>query len=93
LDATLHQSFAVRVAVTLLFAGTLAFFMGMPFPSLIMRSAERDVPVYWGVNGFFSVVASVLTVLISINLGFTAVFVVALVLYGLAAMIYAGRFS
>lgn len=93
LAATLHQSFAVRVLVTLLFAGTLAFFMGMPFPSRIMCSDEREVPVYWGVNGFFSVVASVLTVLISINTGFTAVFIVALVLYALAAVIYVRRFS
>jgi CDP-diglyceride synthetase len=93
LAATLHQSFAVRVLVTLLFAGTLAFFMGMPFPSRIMHSEEREVPVYWGVNGFFSVVASVLTVLISINMGFTAVFIVAFVLYALAAVIYVRRFS
>ncbi len=93
LSATLHQGFAVRFAVTLLFTGTLAFFMGMPFPALIARSAEAEVPVYWGVNGFFSVVASVLTVLISINQGFTAVFLIALALYAAASFLYVRRLS
>jgi len=88
LSATLHHSFPVRLLVTCSITGLLAFFMGMPFPAAILRTSERETPVYWGINGFFSVVASVLTVLISINLGFTAVFIIALVLYAAASLIY-----
>ncbi|HSA33236.1 MAG TPA: hypothetical protein P5077_05865 [bacterium] len=90
-EATLRSGFPVRFFIAVLAGGLPAFFMGFPFPAGILRSGEREVPVFWGVNGFFSVVASVVAVQVSINLGFTAVFVLALLAYLAASALYLRR--
>ncbi len=82
--ATLHCSFFWRIFVALGTIGGLSFFMGMFFPIGLYRAGKREVPVYWAVNGFFSVVASVAAVLMSINIGFTRVLIAAFFLYCLA---------
>jgi uncharacterized membrane protein len=46
--------------------------------------AEEYVAWAWAVNGFFSVVASVLATLLSMSLGFGTVMVLALAVYGVA---------
>lgn len=52
----------------------LGFVMGMPFPSGL-RLAQRDhageIPLLWGVNGVFSVLGSVLAVVIAMGWGFS----------------------
>ena len=62
--------------------------MGMPFP-LGLAGAEatdaRLVPWAWAINGCASVAGAVLATLLAIHIGFTAVVVAALVLYGIAA--------
>lgn len=88
LGATLSASLAFRVAVTLLFIGPLAFLMGMPFPSWLRTVKNAEVPFLWGINGFFSVIGSVLAVIISINLGFTFVFYIALAAYTVAMILF-----
>jgi hypothetical protein len=45
----------------------------------------RLIPWAWGINGCASVIAAVLATLLAIHLGFTAVVLAALLLYGLAA--------
>lgn len=89
--ATLRSGFPVRFLIAVLAGGIPAFFMGFPFPAGVLRSEDREVPVFWGVNGFFSVVASVVAVQVSINLGFTAVFVLALCSYLAASALYLRR--
>ena len=84
-NATLHYPFLWRAAIAILCSGGLAFFMGIFFPTGLYRAEDRAVPLYWAVNGFFSVVASAAAVLMSINLGFMAVLVTALGLYIIAA--------
>lgn len=52
----------------------LGFVMGMPFPSglrLAQRVHPRDIPLLWGVNGVFSVLGSVLAVVIAMGWGFS----------------------
>jgi SAM-dependent methyltransferase len=73
-----------RIGVCALLIAPLAFAMGMPFPLALRRVAGRAeplVPVAWGVNACASVVAAVLATLLAIHLGFTAVLVIALLLY------------
>jgi hypothetical protein len=58
--------------------------MGVPFPALLMlvqRHMPDAVPWVWGINGFASVVASVLTAIIALSWGFVAVFLVAAAAY------------
>ena len=79
-----------RIAVSILLIAPLAFLMGTPFPLGLSRLAHRDAPLVpwaWGINACASVVAAVLATLMAIHLGFTAVVLVALCLYGLAAAV------
>jgi MFS family permease len=76
-----------RIALAVALVAPLAFWMGMPFPIALSRLRDPQLVAWaWGVNGFASVVAAVLAALLSIHLGFNAVVLVALVLYGVAAV-------
>lgn len=60
----------------------------MPFPLGLARVAASDarlVPWVRAINGCASVPGAVLATLLAIHVGFTAVVVVALMLYGVAA--------
>jgi hypothetical protein len=81
---------AVRITVSLMLIAPLAFFMGMPFPLGLRRTAQDAtdfVPWAWGINGFASVVSAALATLLAVEFGFSAVIVVALLLYSGAALI------
>jgi hypothetical protein len=61
--------------------------MGMPFPSGLARVAASDARLIawaWAISRA-SVTGAVLATLLAIHVGFTAVVVVALMLYGVAA--------
>ncbi len=76
---------AVRFLITAFSIGPIAFFMGFFFSSgveVMQDDAERGVPLAWGVNGFASVMASPLAVLLSVAVGFTGVMITAALLYG-----------
>ena len=81
---------AAKVPLALVLIAPLAFPMGMPFPLGLARThriAPSLVPWAWGVNAFASVIAAILATLIAMHLGFTAVVMVALALYGVAALL------
>ena len=78
----------LRILLSIVLIAPLAFFMGMPFPLGLRRVAERApdfVPWAWGINGFASVISAVLATLLAIHIGFTAVIVLAILLYVVAA--------
>ena len=79
---------AVRIVISAALIAPLAFFMGMPFPMGLARVEAVDVglvPWAWGINSCASVTGAVLATLLAIHVGFTAVVVAALVLYGVVA--------
>jgi spermidine synthase len=84
------QPDALRVVVALAVIAPLAFCMGLPFP-LGLRYAAGQAPGFipwaWGINGFASVISASLATLLAIEFGFTAVLLMALVLYFLAAYV------
>lgn len=83
----LDQALTLRVLITVGFVFLLAFFMGMPFPlgiSFLRTKEERLVPWTWAINGFTSVLASVLSAMMSTLLGYQKVLLVAALLYFLA---------
>ncbi len=91
----ISYSVAVRFIITALLLAPVSFFMGWMFPigmTLIERNAVNLVPWVWGVNGFASVSAAPLAVMLSMSFGFRAVIVMALVLY-LTAGSMAGRLN
>jgi SAM-dependent methyltransferase len=85
------QADTVRILVALATIAPLAFCMGLPFP-LGLRFAAGHAPGFipwaWGINGFASVVSATLATLLAIELGFTAVLLLALVFYVLASFLF-----
>jgi len=62
----------------------------MPFPLGLNRAATLApgfIPWAWGINGFASVISAALATLLAIAFGFSAVVMLALVLYTGAAML------
>jgi len=83
-----------RVALSVVFIAPLAFCMGMPFPLGLSRVSARMpalVPWAWGVNGCASVASAVLATILAIHVGFTAVVMLALLLYLFAAALFRQR--
>ena len=77
-----------KVLLTVALIAPLAFCLGMPFPlglAAVASRAEGLVPWAWGINGFASVVATLLATLLAIHFGQAAVLLLAVVIYGVAA--------
>ena len=82
---------ALKVAVAVPLLGPLGFLMGMPFPLGLARTAAVSpelVPWAWGINGCASVLSALVATVLAIHLGFTVVVILALGLYGLAALAF-----
>jgi hypothetical protein len=80
-----------RILLSIALIAPLAFAMGMPFPlglASIARVSRHLVPWAWGINACASVVAAILATLLAIHLGFSAVVLLAVALYALAAVAY-----
>jgi hypothetical protein len=80
---------AGRFFLALSLLAPLAFLMGWPFPagmSLLEQSSPTSLAWAWGINGFASVGAAPLTVLLAMSLGFRLVFALAVMAYLLAVI-------
>jgi SAM-dependent methyltransferase len=70
----LHLPLGARIAVAILLVAPLGFLMGMPFPRGLQATGEGPFPMppfYWGLNGIFSVVGSMATMVTAVLFGFT----------------------
>ena len=84
LRTTIGFSLTAKIILSFLWIAPPAFFMGIPFPlGLKMLSSlnEQQIPWAWGINGVFSVVSAVLATIISVELGFVWVIVLAIGAY------------
>ncbi|MEW5910673.1 MAG: hypothetical protein AB1659_12795, partial [Thermodesulfobacteriota bacterium] len=87
----LGYSLPVRILVAVGLMFPLGFFLGMPFPLGIMNLGKieaKGIPWAWGLNGFFTVFGGYLGLLISIWIGFRAVLLFGLGIYGIAFMVF-----
>jgi hypothetical protein len=78
------QPAASRAILVALLTGSLALLMGVPVPAGIarIRSAGGGVVAWaWGINGFASVLGSLLATMIAMHLGFRVLALVAAVCY------------
>jgi hypothetical protein len=90
LDRTLHLPLTGRIALVLGLLSFPALVMGMPFPTAVRALGERDqdaVVAGWVANGYFSVLASCLAMVLSISFGFGVVILIGAAAYVLAALI------
>lgn len=86
-QALIHLPDAAKILISVLLIAPLATCMGVPFPTGMMRLAGTNndaIPWAWAINGFASVVGAVLATLLAIHLGFAAVILLAVLIYGLA---------
>ncbi|MGE0321334.1 MAG: hypothetical protein AB7K71_20920 [Polyangiaceae bacterium] len=84
LPTLVGQGFGVRVAVSLCAIVPLGFLLGMPFPRGIKLLGARSVqlvPWAFGVNAFFTVLASAVAPMFALVMGFSMLFVLAALSY------------
>jgi spermidine synthase len=87
LDAVLKQPLAVRVLAVIVLTALLGIPMGIPFPSLMRLAGQfrQRVALLWAVNGVFSVLGSVLAVVMSMTWGFSWALLLGALLYVMLA--------
>jgi hypothetical protein len=89
-DALLPSPLVVRVMATLVLLAPLGVVLGlfMPLGLRVVALLGAEGPTYvawaWAVNGFCSVIGSVLTTMLSMTFGFRAVLMLGLVAYVVA---------
>ena len=79
---------AVRLGITFVVLMPLGFVLGFPFPlamTLVPARAGGVVPWAWALNGWMSVLASMVTVVVSRLFGYSRAFAIALLAYAIAA--------
>jgi len=93
-ESLLSSSLGVRVLVAVLLLAPLGICLGMFMPlglATVSRLTDHgDAYAAWGwaINGFFSVIGSVLTTILSMSFGFRAVQLAALAIYGVAVLAF-----
>ncbi|MEZ0536568.1 spermine synthase [Caldicellulosiruptoraceae bacterium PP1] len=80
-----------KILISAILVMIQGFFMGMPFPRGIKMLSEYKkksnvIAVMWGLNGVMSVVGSVLSIMLSMELGFTFAMLAGGILYGLISL-------
>lgn len=98
LPPLLRQAIALpmgaRVALSVILIMPLGILLGMPFPSgirLLSKQAPAMIPWAWGVNGFFTVIGSVVALILSMMIGFQAVLWIASAIYLVSMIIVNGQ--
>ncbi|HJZ13615.1 MAG TPA: SAM-dependent methyltransferase, partial [Acidobacteriota bacterium] len=87
----LSAPFWVRLSLSILFLLPAGFFMGMPFPiglTVTSRIAPSFLPWAWGMNGYATVVGSVLSVILALQFGFRIVLFISGGIYLLAFLLF-----
>jgi len=77
-------SFQLKFILSLVLIALPGFFMGMPFPMGIKKLSvanEINLPWAWGINGCMSVISAALATLLTVEMGFTVVMLLAAVAY------------
>lgn len=80
----------IRLLISVLLLSVLGVFAGMPFPigiKVIGLKDEELIPLCWSINGAFSVLGSIIAVILSMNIGFTKTLFIAAGLYAVAYFI------
>jgi spermine/spermidine synthase len=85
----------LRIVIALLLVAPLGFLLGMPFPLGLRLAMQRSSALgswAWGVNGFFTVIGTVLALMLGMMIGFRMVLLLACVCY-LAGLFAISRVS
>jgi hypothetical protein len=84
LRESINLPLEVKLFLAFLLIGPVSFLMGFPFPRgirILTANNKEQIPWAWGINGTFSVISTVLAVIIAVELGFTWVMIFASAAY------------
>ncbi len=87
----LGQSQGFRIILAILFIAPLGYLMGLPFAgglAIVEKRQTALVPWAWAINGSFSVISSVLAVMVALSLGFSAVLWLGAASYAVALLVF-----
>jgi hypothetical protein len=87
----LGQSQGIRIILAILFIAPLGYLMGLPFAgglAIVEKRQTALVPWAWAINGSFSVISSVLAVMVALSLGFSAVLWLGAASYAVALLVF-----
>ena len=76
-----------RIMIAVVLIAPLGFMLGMPFPlglRLAMRESSAFASWAWGVNGFFTVIGTVLALMLGMMVGFRMVLLLSCLCYAIA---------
>lgn len=76
-SATLGLALPLRIGITAMLLAPLGAMLGVFFPLGMLHFGDQSKPWYWAINGAFGVVASVMSLALSMQYGFTAVGLIA----------------
>jgi hypothetical protein len=82
--ACLGFGLSSRITIALLVVAPLGFVLGMPFPLGLRLAMQRSSALgswAWGVNGFFTVIGTVLALMLGMMIGFRMVLLIACACY------------
>ncbi|KUO65880.1 MAG: hypothetical protein APF84_01075 [Gracilibacter sp. BRH_c7a] len=89
IDTFQGADLSLKILATFLLLLPLGLFMGIPFPSGLKIMKDRGitdyVPLMWGINGWMSVVGSILSLVLAMSLGYNITLLVGASLYLLFA--------
>ncbi len=90
-DILLPLPALARISLTIVLIAPVGYLMGLPFAGGLRVVEKREpglVPWAWAVNGSFSVISSVLAVMVAVSLGFPAVLWLGALAYGGALLVF-----
>jgi len=93
LQQAIALSMTGRIILSLVLILPLGILLGIPFPAgmqIINKQSAALIPWAWGVNGFFTVIGSVIALILSMMIGFQAVLWIAICIY-LASLFFISR--
>ncbi len=88
-ELILVQPLALRVLISSAIVAVPGIFMGIPFPtglSLVKKIEANFVPWAWGINATFTVIGTILALLLALNYGYGRVLGLSAGLYVLSAL-------
>jgi predicted membrane-bound spermidine synthase len=88
--ASLGFGLFLRITIALLLIAPLGFVLGMPFPLGLRLAMQRSSALgawAWGVNGFFTVIGTVLALMLGMMVGFRMVLLLACGCYFLGLLV------
>jgi hypothetical protein len=76
----LKMGFPMRVFISIVSLAPISFLMGIPFPCgirVLSRNLSGFIPHVWGVNGFASVISSIVSMMIAVSMGYSILLILA----------------